>query len=196
MLNSYRSIFTYLHTNRKLCLITSLIVAELIVFAVLNTEADSSYIQHVADTKVAYNSDFAFILFGNLLAMLQMIAFGTLPLGIGTVFGAYSVMTGLIGTGKFILPQVGATNMLLCILPHGVFEFTAIFMSVFLSALCSKTLTCAVWHLIRRRPVIRPFLTDAVTILKSIVLVLVPLITFSAAIEAMVSVRIAELVLR
>lgn len=196
MSNPYRSILTYLNTKRKLCLITALVVVEIILFAVLNTDGNSEYLRFANDAKDTYGSKLAFILFGNLLAMLQMIAFGSLPFGIGTIFSTYSVATGLIGTGKLILSQIGTRNMILCILPHGIFELAAIFMSILLSALWSQTVTCAVWRMMRRRKVISPFLTDAGIILKTIVFVVVPLITFSALIESTVSAYIAELVIK
>ena len=133
MSNPYRSILTYLNTKRKLCLITALVVVEIILFAVLNTDGNSEYFRHADEARGTYGSKLAFILFGNLLAMLQMIAFGTLPFGIGTIFCTYSVATGLVGTGKFVLSQIGTRNMILCTLPHCIFELTAIFMSILLS---------------------------------------------------------------
>lgn len=196
MFNPYRSILTYLNTKRKLCLITVLVVVEIILFAVLNTDGNSEYFRHADEARGTYGSKLAFILFGNLLAMLQMIAFGTLPFGIGTIFITYSVATELIGTGKLVLSQIGARNMILCILPHGIFELAAIFMSILLSALWSQTVTCAVWRMMRRRKVISPFLTDVGIILKTIVFIVVPLITFSALIESTVSAYIAELVIK
>ena len=194
MTNPYRVIFTYLNTKRNLCLITSLAVVEIIVFAVLNTDGNNEYFRYVADAKGTY-SNFAFILSGNILAMLQMIAFGTLPFGIGTIFSAYTVVTELISAGKFVLSQIGTKNMLLCILPHGIFELAAIFMSILLSALWSQTVTCAVWYLIRQKKVISPFLTDTGIILKMIVFITVPLITFSALIESTFSAYVAELII-
>lgn len=180
----YTDAFGYLKRKWLCCLIVLVVIIELLVFALLNTAADGHYEQYLAETVGQYSGKFAFIFLENLQSMLIMILMGTIPAFLGIFFVSNQTISGLVATGKWILPDVGVTRLLISILPHGIFEIPAICFTILLSALWSRTVTIAIIRLIRRKPVITSFREDVAGILKSIVFILLPLVLIAAVIEA------------
>jgi len=160
-----------------------LLVTELIVFAWLNTEPiGESFTSQPLSENV-----FLDILFVNLRSSIFTIIFGSIPFGVGTFFAAYMTVTSLIAQLKYLLPEIGLARLSLCVLPHGPFELTAIFLSILLSVLWSRAITLSIIQLLRRKPTATFFKEEGRQILKTAFLVLFPLITFAALIEATVS---------
>ena len=179
--------FTYLKSRRLWCWLTLLLLTELIIFAVLNTTPNDYYSQYVSESLGGNESVFGFILLGNLKSSLILVLLGTIPLGLGTVFGTYMTVSGLVATVKWLLPEVGGLRLLLCVLPHGVFEMSALCCSVLLSVLWSRAVTLTIVRLCLRKPVLAPLKEGGMFLLKSIVYVLIPLILIAAVMEVTVS---------
>lgn len=177
----------YLKSRRLWCWLSLLLLAELIVLAVLNTTPNDHYSQYVSESLGANESAFGFILLGNLKSSLVLVLLGTIPLGLGTVFGTYMMVSGLAATAKWLLPEVGGSRLLLCVLPHGAFEMSALYCSVLLSVLWSRAVTMTIVRLCLRKPVLAPLKEDGMFLLKSIVYVVIPLILIVAVIEVTVS---------
>lgn len=182
-----KSVFTYLKSRRFWCWLSLLLIAEMIVFAVLNTTPNDHYSQYVSESLGANESVFGFILLGNLRSSLILVLIGIIPLGLGTVFGTYMTVSGLVATVKWLLPEIGGSRLLLCVLPHGVFEILAICYSVLLSVLWSRAVTLAIIRLCRRKPVLAPLKEYGIFLLKSMVYVLIPLVLTAAVMEVTVS---------
>ena len=176
-------------------MIVLLLTIELFVFAVLHTEADSHYEQYLAETAGQYSGVFPFIFLENLQSMLIMILAGTVPAFLGSFFVTNQTISGLVATGKWILPEVGATRLVMCLLPHGIFEIPAICFTILLSVLWSRAVTLAIIRLIRRKPVIDRFREDTMGVLKSIVFILIPLVLIAAIVEATITKWICGLVM-
>lgn len=190
----YRSIFSYLKSHWKVGGVVLLAMAEFLVFAVLNVEASGSYEQYVAETSVKYSGRFPFIFWENLESGLRLVLMGTVPLGLGTLFGAYATVAGLVSACKWLLPEIGGRTLLLCVLPHGMFEIPAICFSVLLSALWSRAVTAAIIRLLRREPAVRTLCEDGLSVLKSAAFVQIPLILIAAVIEVTVSLWVVSAV--
>lgn len=171
----------YLKSRRLWCWLSLLLLAELIVFAVLNTTPNDHYSQYVSESLGANESAFGFILLGNLKSSLVLL--GTIPLGLGTVFGTYMTVSGLISTVKWLQSEVGGLRMLLCVLSHGIFEILALYCSVLLSVLWSRAVTLEIIRLCKRKPSLTSIKEDGMFFLKSIVYVPIPLILIAAVME-------------
>lgn len=193
--SQYNSLRTYLKSTKQWCFLALMLIIEIFIFACLNAEPNDSYEQYLSATEGLYRGLLPFIFWENLKAALLLILFGAIPFGFGVIFALYSISTSLVSTGKWLLPQVGFRKMLLCTLPHGVFEISAICFSVVLSVLLCKSVTIAIIHLFRRKPVIPSLQENGVMLLKSILLVLLPLILFSAVMEATLSRWVAGIIL-
>lgn len=180
-------LFPYFSKHRKWCGLTALILIEFSVFAMLNVPANDQYRQYVAATQSEYHSLFSFIFFENLKSSLGIVLLGTIPFGVGTLFITYVTLAGLVSTFKFILPEVGGWKLLVCTLPHGIFEIAAICVSVLLSVLWCRAITAAIIRLVRRRAVFVPLREDCVAILKSVVSIQIPLLLVAALMESTVS---------
>lgn len=185
--SQYQAIFHYLRSHLQWCLLTALVIAELIVFVCLNTGPDGHYETYVANTIGKYPNLFTFILGENLQSALVMVLFGTMPFGLGVIFSTYSVFSSLCSTVKWLLPDYGVRKMLLGIMAHGIFELTAIFFSVLLSVLWCRALTLAIIRLVRRRPLLKEFRTDLFFLAKAVFLVLIPLLFIAASIEVTIT---------
>lgn len=183
----YCRIITYIKTNHKWYLLTLLIIIEFIAFACLNTGANDHYGDYVAQTTPEYRSLFWFIFCENIKALLQTILYGTIPLGIGVVFGLYFMTSGVVATVKWLLPAIGGWRMLACTLPHGIFELSAIVISVMVAALWSKTVTVSLFRLISRRPIAAAFFEKVKSLVRIVALVQLPLLLLAAVIEVTVS---------
>jgi len=181
------TIFSYLRKNWKWCLLTLLVIAEMLAFACLHTEAIDSYYQYMDETSVRYSSMFFFIFFENLKSLILTVAVGLIPLGLGSLFMIYSTVSGLSATAKWILQDVSGLNLFLSILPHGIFEIPSIILSMILSVFLSRAITVSIISLFRKRPVLAPLREDILAIVKTVVYVLIPLILIGAIVESTVS---------
>ena len=180
-------VFFCVETKQRYVWISLLLIIETILYAWLNTPADFHYEQYVARTVGNYNCFFGFIFWENLKSSLSLILMGMIPLGLGVIFGTYLTARSLVAAIKWLLPEIGAGKMLLCLLPHGIFEVAAIFLSVFLAVLLSRTVTLSIARLARRKPVMKPLQEECQFLLKSVLLVLIPLLLLAAAMEVTVS---------
>ena len=187
MYSPNKNSFIYLKFHRFWFCLTLLLLAELVAFAVLNTTPNDYYSQYVNKSLGANESVFALILLGNLRSSLVLVLLGTIPLGLGTIFGTYMTVSSLAATVKWLLPEVGGLRLFLCVLPHGVFEMLALYCSVLLSVLWSRAVTLTIVRLCRRKPLLAPLKEDGMFLLKSIMYVLIPLIVIAAVMEVTVS---------
>lgn len=183
----YSQMIAYVKTNYKWCLLTLLILIEFIVFACLNTVANDHYGDYVAQTTPEYSSLFWFIFCENTKTAMWIILYGTIPLGLGMVFGLYFVTTNLVATVKWLLPSVGGWKMLACTFPHGVFELSAFVVSVVVAALWSKMVTISLLWLIRGKPTGSALFEEAKSQVRIVALVQLPLLLIAAIIEVTVS---------
>lgn len=185
--SQYQAIFDYLRSHLQWCLLTALIIAELIVFVWLKTGPDGHYETYVANAIGKYPNLFTFILGENLQSALVMVLFGSLPFGLGVVFSTYSVFSSLCSTVKWLLPDYGVREILLGTMAHGVFELTALFFSILLSVLWCRAITLAILRLVRKRPLLKEFRTDFLFLVRAVFLVLVPLLFIAASIEVTIT---------
>ena len=185
--SQYQEVFQYLHANRQWCWLTTLLIAEPIVFVCLKTGPDGHYESYVANTIGKYPNLFTFILGENLQSTLVMISFGFLPFGLGVIFGTYSVFSSLCSTVKWLLPNYGVKKMLLGTMAHGIFELTALFFSVLLSVLWCRAITRATLRLVRRRPLLKEFRTDLLFLVRAVFFVLIPLLFIAASVEVTIT---------
>lgn len=193
--NHYKSIFAYIKANRRICAITLLVIIELVVFSCLNAEPTTSYAEYVSETKGLYGSEFAFIFFENLKSSLIVVLYGTIPLGLLTLFGTYSLCYGMVSAFKMLATTVSLKTILFGITPHGIIEIPAICFSVLLSALWCKALTLAILRLIRRKPVLECFKEDCRFLYRSVILILIPALLVAAIIEVTLSPLLIEMII-
>lgn len=191
----YKDIRLYLKFHRKWCALTVMIILELFVFACLTAEPNDYYNQYVNATKLEYSNLFAFVFLENIKSALYMVLSGVIPFGLGVVFCTYSVFTGLASTYKLVLPEVGGWKLLLCVLPHGLFELSAICFSILLAVLLCRANAVAVIRLCSRKRALVPLLEDYSALVKSVAFIQVPLVLIAALIESSLSSWIAEIVL-
>lgn len=192
----YCQIITYIKTNHKWYLLTVLILIEFIVFACLNTGANDHYGDYVAQTTPSYRSLFWFIFCENTKASLQMILYGTMPLGIGVVLGLYFLTSSVVATAKWLLPAVGSWKMLACTLPHGIFELSALVVSVMVAALWSKTVTVSLLRLIKGTLAAATFFEEVKSLASIVALVQMPLLLIAAVVEVTLSSWLADISLK
>ena len=174
---------------------TLLCLIELIVYVCLKTEPSNEYEQYVAETLPEYANMFAFIFSENLKTSLRVVALGIVPFFLGSATAGYLIFASLISALKWLLTNVSLWDLFLCILPHGIFEFTAIFFSVQLSVFLSRTVTMVPIRLFKKEAVLSPLKEDLLFLLRSIVLILIPLFLIAAGIEETVSEWATEAVL-
>ncbi len=191
----YKSILSYLKSNRKLCLFVALGITEFFIFACLNTPPNNYYTEYVTGTAGAYNNAFSFVFFENLKTAIMTILWGTIPFGIFTLLGTFGVITTLVSTFKLLITEIIWWKLLVCMIPHGIIEIPAMCFSILLSVIWCMSITMAIIRLVRRKPVIEKLKTDCIFILESIIFVLVPMVLVAAIIETTLSARIVALIL-
>ena len=195
-MNTVRNILSHLYARRKWCRITALLIVEMVVFACLHAAPTDDYSAYVAQTSGQYRTLLGFIFWENLQSALFLLLCGTVPFGLGTVFGAYAAISGLVSAAKTVLPQVGGRTLLLCTLPHGLFELATICFSILLSVLWSRAVTVAIIDLCRGKPVWPQFWKECKFLLRSFLLILLPLVMIAAVMEVTVSAPITDLLLK
>ena len=190
MKNQYKTLFSALWKQKNWCFLALLWVAEASVLLWLRTEPNiTPYQSYVQETLPRYESTFRheslfwFILLENTLSALQMVASGIVPLGLSTVFASFLTLRGLVESAKALTIQFGGWKLFLSILPHGIFELPALFFSVLLAVLLTRAVTVIPFRILTKKPVLNPLKEELLTVLRGVVLVLIPLLFISAVVE-------------
>lgn len=158
------------------------IILEVLVFAGLHVSPASMPANDIPNDM---SSVFLFIFTQNMKCALFTILCGTIPMGLGVILNIYLTITNLVSIAKYLLLTMSAGELILKVLPHGIFEITAIYFSVLLSILwCSVTTRTAI-QLIRKKIQIKDLRNDIIVLLKGVTFVLIPLILIAAFIESM-----------
>lgn len=139
----YEEIWEFLNSNRGLLGLSLLFLAEAVIYHAFHAPADQHYETYVNRTLGLYPNMVTFIFFENLKSATRIIAAGLVPAFLGFVFSVIMTLEGLVITFKFLLLDFSACTIMLCVLPHGVFELTALVVSFILSGILSKEITCA-----------------------------------------------------
>ena len=188
--NQYKALFSALWKQKSWCFLALLWVAEASVLLWLRTEPNiTPYQSYVQETLPRYESTFRheslfwFILLENTLSALQMVASGIVPLGLSTVFASFLTLRGLVESAKALTIQFGGWKLFLSILPHGIFELPALFFSVLLAVLLTRAVTVIPFRILTKKPVLNPLKEELLTVLRGVVLVLIPLLFISAVVE-------------
>ena len=132
------------------------------------------------------------ILLNNWLAMLACILYGFIPFLFLPVFAIFSnaALMGFLG-GWYITSGAPAAVLIAGILPHGIFELPALFLAAAMgTALCLNLV-----HLITKSEKAVPFVEFASDLVRTLLLVLFPLILIAAGVETYITPLIMELFL-
>ena len=201
----YVNIRYFLKSNRALMGLFFLIIIELFVFYGLNGQPNDGYADYVANTRSAYLNVFSFIFFGNLKSATIMVLAGIIPFFLGSIFISVLTIKGLVTTFKFLVfvENIPLHTLLLSILPHGIFEMTALLFSAVLSYIVSKEITLSMVKQIRKKDIAfrgRIYSPAGIKqtfymVVKCWLLVSLPLILVAALIESFISVLIVEALL-
>lgn len=191
----YAGIWQYLKANRWWCLASFLLLAELLLYACLNSQSSAAYQSYVEETQPAYSGLFSFIFIENAKASLVCIFSGFILFGIGTVLNVYLTVDSLVSTAKNLMLTITGRDLFLCILPHGLIEGTALIFAVTLSVLLSKAITSALIRAVRQQPVLSELKTDLHHIFGAYFLLILPFLFLSAVIETFFSPYIVQYLL-
>lgn len=134
----YTDIWDFLKANQKMLGITLLLLAETGVYYWLNVPADWQYVTYVEENIGQYPNLFAFIFIENLKVSGRMILAGLVPVFLGVLFSGALTVRGLVVTFKQLVLTMPTYRILLCTLPHGIFELPALMLSVALACILSK----------------------------------------------------------
>ena len=132
------------------------------------------------------------ILLNNWLAMLFCVLYGFIPFLFLPVIAIFSnaALLGFLG-GWYITSGAPAAVLIAGILPHGIFEFPALFLAAAMgTALCWNLI-----HLIIRSGKAVPFVEFAADLVRTLLLVLFPLVLAAALMETYVTPLIMNLFL-
>ena len=183
IIRSYKDFGSYVRRNRKLTILILLAIAEFVVFSILNTEAESRYLEYAESTMPEYSGLFTFIFFENLGTMLRMLAAGLIPLGLGSLFMTYLVIRNLTAAIKWFLLYIPPKEILLLLLPHSLLEIPAVIFTMMLSFYLSRESTILLYRLIFRREKLRQTDADLRTLCMTFVLGLLPGVLGAAVLE-------------
>lgn len=201
LIRQYREIWRFLKANWPIVAFAVLLLVEVAVFHGLNTESSDRYADYATSTENRYACVFLFIFCENLKTAALTVAFGLIPLFLGPMFAATVTMGGIVAALKYLLLELTPGVIFLCVLPHGIFEWSTILLTFALSVILSKEVTCFCLGLVglgSKIPVPVPVCglrdTAAITI-RCWLLVVLPLLLAGAAVEVTLSPLITKLLL-
>ena len=181
------SIPDYLVSNRKWCILTFLLIVEITIFTWQNSTINDSFLEFLNEQAGFEGSAFLYILFGNTCSAIYLVLLGIIPFWFGSLFGAFGALKNIILTIKYLLPIVGAKQLFLGTITHGIFEGTAFYLSLVLSVLLSKAATSSILSKVINKEKVPSFSEECRVILKGIIYILLPLLLIAAAFEVTVS---------
>lgn len=198
----YKEIGAYLKRNKRFPLIVAMVIVEVIVYSALKTPANTNYEEYVAESMPAYSNLFTFIFFENTKSTGKILLSGIVPACFGSLTVLCLTMLDLTATVKQLLLSYSPHMIFLSILPHGIFELSAMLGAVLFSSLLSKEITLAIakvfvpkgWRLSKKISDQR--IKNIATIIKAWCLVIVPLLVVAAMIEVTISPVVMEIVMK
>ena len=192
----YRGVWQYFKSNKKLCALVILLVAEVIVYSIINIEASDWYEGYVAEARNVYPNDFALIFVENTKTSLLTVAVGIVPFFLGCIMAVTQTVFGLAASFKYLMIEVPLTKIIVCIAPHGVFEITAMVLAVCISVILCKDLMKAVHGFaMHRENLFRGLGLAVVATVRAWLLVCAPLLLAGAVVEVTVSTWIANVIM-
>ena len=142
LISQYREIWRFLKANWLMIAFTVLLLVEVAVFHGLNTDGSDRYADYATSTESRYGCVFLFIFCENLKTAALTVAVGLIPLFLGPMFAATATLGGIVAALKYLLLELTPSVIFLCVLPHGIFEWSAILLTFSLSVILSKEVTC------------------------------------------------------
>ena len=202
-LGFYKHIFSHLLSNAKFLFFIFLVLAELIIYCIINCDADiSQYIEYTEITMPEYKNLFSFIFFENLKSSAKLALTGFIPLFLGILADTFLTAYSLTSSMKFILNEFSADYVFLSLLPHGIFEMSGLIFCIIFAVILSKELTLFLLSVIMKKKFDNPkaiFHQDGLKetiafFAESFVLVVTPLILLGAIMECTVTPWVMEII--
>ncbi|MBR6701267.1 MAG: stage II sporulation protein M [Firmicutes bacterium] len=152
--DSYKETGTYLWNNKWFILFILMFIAEIVVFYVLNAQADDHYMDYVDNTMGKYPNEFLFIFIENLKTDTKVMLHGIIPFFLGSIVAAMMSIRSLIISLKFFSGLLPLNKILICTVPHGLVEIPCIVACMVFGCLISKELTLTVLKAVRKKDLV------------------------------------------
>ena len=194
----YTEIWQYFIYNKKLMIFWLLLLVEMVVFFILNGSPDPRSIENLTTSPNNYPNLFLFIFLGNLKAAMMTILAGVIPGFLGSIFVLMMTVKSIVVATKTIATTISVGTIILSVIPHGIFEISAIILSIQLSSIISKNITVALCTLFRKKILNIQGLTSVnlKTQLRyaviSFVYIIFPLLLIAAIVEVTISPLVIE----
>lgn len=199
----YYDIFHFLQRNAKFLFFVFLVLAELIIYCIINCDADiSQYLEYTEITMPEYKNLFSFIFFENLKSSAKLALTGVIPFFLGILADTFLTAYGLTSSIKFILGEFPANYVFLSLLPHGIFEMSGLNFCIILAAILSKELTLFLLSLVTKRKFDNPrailhqdgLKKTMIFFAESFAFVVTPLILLGAIMECTITPWVMEII--
>ena len=203
ILKFYCNIFSHLRSNAKFLFFIFLILAELIIYCIINCDADiSQYLEYTEITMPEYKNLFSFIFFENLKSSAKLALTGFIPFFLGILADTFLTAYSLTSSIKFILGEFPANYVFLSLLPHGLFEMSGLIFCIIISAVLSKELTLFLLSFITKKKFDNPkavlhqngLKKTIIFFSESFVFVVTPLILLGAIMECTITSWVMEII--